>query len=102
MGGVTVREKDAPVDGYRASGGGRRDGGERGRDDAAGLSGGSDPAPAAILAAWRATERLYAAATPGTDEAADLHAEMRRLMDEYEWRVRGSVPKRVDRPTRRR
>jgi hypothetical protein len=49
--------------------------------------------PADVLAAWRQTERLYAAATPGTDEAAALHAEMRRLMDEYEWRVRGSVPR---------
>jgi hypothetical protein len=48
--------------------------------------------PLAILAAWRVAERRYALATPGTDDAAALHAEMRRLMDAYEWRVRGSVP----------
>jgi hypothetical protein len=79
MGGVTIRERQAGAEG-------------------------TDPVrtPSDILALWRKTERLYAAATPGTDEAAELHAEMRRLMDEYEWRVRGSVPKRVDRSARRR
>jgi hypothetical protein len=62
---------------------------------------GTDPiAPADILTAWRAAERRYARATPGTEEAAALHAEMRRLMDEYEWRVRGSVPER-DQPRTR-
>jgi hypothetical protein len=79
MGGVTISER--PV-------------GAEGRDPVR--------TPSDILALWRATERLYAAATPGTDEAAELHAEMRRLMDEYEWRVRGSVPKRVDRAARHR
>jgi hypothetical protein len=58
--------------------------------------------PPALLAAWRAAERRYAHATPGTDEAAALHAEMRRLMDAYEWRVRGGVqePFRRIRPSR--
>jgi hypothetical protein len=51
--------------------------------------------PAAILTAWRIAERRYAAAAPGTEEAASLREEMRLLMDEYEWRVRGSVPRRV-------
>ena len=49
-------------------------------------------APADILAAWRATERAHARTVPGTDEATALHAEMRRLMDDYEWRIRGGVP----------
>jgi hypothetical protein len=47
--------------------------------------------PSALLAAWRLVERQYALATPGTDEASALHEEMRRLMDTYEWRVRGGV-----------
>ena len=49
--------------------------------------------PVALLAAWRAVERRYALATPGTDDASALHTEMRRLMDVYEWRIRGGVPK---------
>jgi hypothetical protein len=55
--------------------------------------------PLALLAAWRAAERRYALATPGTDDAAAQHAEMRRLMDAYEWRIRGGVPepfRRID------
>ena len=47
--------------------------------------------PADILAAWRATERLHNSAPTGSIEATELHAEMRRLMDEYEWAVRGRV-----------
>lgn len=47
--------------------------------------------PTELLAAWRAAERLYADAAPGSQEANALHAEMRRLMDEYEWAVRGRV-----------
>ena len=54
--------------------------------------------PAELLAAWRAAERRYAEATPGSQEAATLRAEMRRLMDEYEWAVRGRVG---DRSTKR-
>ena len=50
------------------------------------------PAPGEILAAWRTAERRYAAAAPGREEAGGLHLEMRRLMDEYEWRARGGVP----------
>lgn len=49
--------------------------------------------PSEILAAWRAAERRYARATPGTEVATALHAEMRALMDEYEWRVRGGIPR---------
>lgn len=65
---------------------------------------GADPRslPSEILAAWRATERRLARAMPGTADAADLHAEMRALMDEYEWRVRGSVPEPLERRPRRR
>lgn len=57
--------------------------------------------PSEILVAWRAAERRYAQATPGTEDAAAQHAEMRRLMDEYEWRVRGGVPTPDERRGRR-
>jgi len=53
------------------------------------------PLPSEILVAWRVAERRYTAATPGSDEAGQWHLEMRRLMDEYEWRVRGAVPRTV-------
>lgn len=66
----------------------------------AGSSGRRGDGPAAVLSAWRDVERQYAAATPGTDVAGALHAEMRRLMDEYEWQIRGSVP-RGDSPVSR-
>ena len=46
--------------------------------------------PAELLAAWRAAERRYAEAASGSPEAVALHAEMRRLMDEYEWAVGGA------------
>jgi hypothetical protein len=58
--------------------------------------------PAELLAAWRAAERRYAQAVPGSPEANTLHAEMRRLMDEYEWAVRGRVGRRPEGPARRR
>jgi hypothetical protein len=48
--------------------------------------------PAGLLAAWRAAERRCAQAAPGSSEAGAEHAEMRRLMEAYEWRVRGGVP----------
>jgi hypothetical protein len=54
--------------------------------------------PAELLSAWRAAERGYAHATAGTVEAANLHAEMRRLMDEYEWVIRGRVGQRHEEP----
>lgn len=54
--------------------------------------------PGELLEAWRATERSYARSVPGSQEAAELHAEMRRLMDEYEWVVRGSVGRRREEP----
>jgi hypothetical protein len=58
----------------------------------------ADPiVPSEILAAWRAAERRYARAIPGTDDAAAEHLEMRRLMDAYEWRVRGGIPADVRR-----
>lgn len=47
--------------------------------------------PAELLAAWRAAERRYAQAAAGSPEANALHAEMRRLMDEYAWAVRGRI-----------
>jgi len=37
-----------------------------------------------------------------TYEANALHAEMRRLMDEYDWAVRGRVGRRPEGPARRR
>ena len=49
-----------------------------------------------LLTAWRAVERRYARMQAGTDEASRLHAEMRRLMDDYEWTVRGSVARPRD------
>lgn len=58
--------------------------------------------PTELLAAWRAAERLYADAAPGSREANALHAEMRRLMDEYEWAVRGRVGRRPEGPAPRR
>ena len=58
--------------------------------------------PAESLAAWRAAERRYAQAASGSPEAVVLHAEMRRLMDEYEWAVRGRVGRRPEGPARRR
>ncbi|HEV8281867.1 MAG TPA: hypothetical protein VGQ02_08425 [Candidatus Limnocylindrales bacterium] len=59
--------------------------------------------PAELLAAWRAAERGYAQAAAGSSEAHALHAEMRRLMDEYEWAVRGRVGRRPPvGPVRRR
>jgi hypothetical protein len=51
---------------------------------------------AELLAVWRATERRYAQAVSGSPEAVALHAEMRRLMDEYEWAVRGRVGRRPE------
>jgi hypothetical protein len=60
------------------------------------------PSPTELLAAWRAAERAYAQAVPGSPEAHALHAEMRRLMDEYEWAVGGHVGQRPDGPARRR
>jgi hypothetical protein len=57
--------------------------------------------PAELLAAWRAAERRYAQAAPGSPEANALHAEMRRLMDEYDWAVRGRVGRRPEGPARR-
>ena len=57
---------------------------------------------AELLAAWRATERRYAQAASGSPEALALHVEMRRLMDEYEWAVRGRVGRRPEGPARRR
>jgi hypothetical protein len=48
--------------------------------------------PAELLVTWRATERRHAHAAMGSAEATALHAEMRRLMDEYEWAVRGRIP----------
>jgi len=57
--------------------------------------------PAELLAAWRAAERGYAQATPGSPEAHALHAEMRRLMDEYDWAVGGRVGPRSEGPARR-
>ena len=58
--------------------------------------------PAELLAAWRAAERRYAQAAPGSPDAGALHAEMRRLMDEYEWAVRGRVGRHPERPACRR
>ena len=58
--------------------------------------------PEELLAAWRAAERRYAQAAPGSPEANALHAEMGRLMEEYEWAVRGRVGQRPERPARRR
>ena len=58
--------------------------------------------PVELLAAWRAAERRYAQAAPGSPEANALHAEMRRLMDEYAWAVRGRVGRRPEGPARRR
>ena len=56
-----------------------------------------------LLRAWRAVERRYAQAQAGTDEAGRLHAEMRHLMDAYEWTVRGRVARPADgRPLRGR
>jgi hypothetical protein len=60
----------------------------------------STPA-AELLAVWRATERRYAQAVPGSPEAVALHAEMRRLMNEYEWAVRGRVGRRPEGPASR-
>jgi hypothetical protein len=57
--------------------------------------------PPELLAAWRAAERLYAHAAPGSREANALHAEMRRLMDEYEWAVRGRVGRPPEGPAPR-
>ena len=54
--------------------------------------------PTDLLTAWRTTERRYARAAMGSAEAVELHTEMRRLMDEYEWVVRGSVGRRIDAP----
>ena len=51
--------------------------------------------PAELLAAWRVAERGCAHAPAGSAEAVELHAEMRRLMDEYEWVVRGRVGRRT-------
>ena len=58
--------------------------------------------PTELLAAWRAAERLYADAAPGSREANALHAEMRRLMDEYAWAIGGRVGRRPQAPARRR
>jgi hypothetical protein len=58
-----------------------------------------------LLVAWRAAERRYALAAAGTPDATALHAEMRRLMDEYEWTIRGGIAREVEsprRPVRRR
>ncbi|HVA85448.1 MAG TPA: hypothetical protein VNF73_03905 [Candidatus Saccharimonadales bacterium] len=52
--------------------------------------------PGELLRAWRDAERGYAVAATGSHEAAALHAEMRRLMDEYEWVVRGRVGRRLE------
>jgi hypothetical protein len=57
---------------------------------------------AELLAGWRAAERRYAQAAPGSAEAVALHAEMRRLMDEYEWAVRGRVGRRPEGPASQR
>lgn len=57
--------------------------------------------PTELLAAWRAAERLYADAAPGSREAHALHAEMRRLMDEYEWAIRGRVGRPPEGPAPR-
>lgn len=58
--------------------------------------------PMELLVAWRAAERSHALAVAGTANATALHAEMRRLMDEYEWTVRGSVARRLEGSGRRR
>jgi hypothetical protein len=58
--------------------------------------------PAELLATWRAAERRYAEAASGSPEAVALHAEMRRLMDEYEWAVGGRIGWRPEGPARRR
>jgi hypothetical protein len=60
------------------------------------------PTPAELLAAWRDAERRYAQAAPGSPEANALHAEMRRLMDEYAWAVGGRVGRRPEGPAQRR
>jgi hypothetical protein len=60
------------------------------------------PTPAELLVAWRAAERRYAQAAAGSPEARALHAEMGRLMDEYEWAIRGRVGRRPAGPARRR
>jgi hypothetical protein len=57
--------------------------------------------PAELLAAWRTAERSHALAAAGTANATALRAEMRRLMDEYEWTVRGGVAPRREEPGRR-
>lgn len=57
--------------------------------------------PAELLIAWRAAERSHALADAGTANATALRAEMRRLMDEYEWMVRGGVARRIEKPDRR-
>jgi hypothetical protein len=58
--------------------------------------------PAELLAAWRAAERRYAQAAPGSPEANALHAEMGRLMDEYAWAIGGRVGRRPEGPAQRR
>jgi hypothetical protein len=51
--------------------------------------------PSELLVAWRQAERRRAvAASP--DEAAALSVQMRGLMDEYEWAVRGRAGRRPE------
>jgi len=57
----------------------------------------SEPTARELLVAWRAAEREHSLAAPGSAEAAALNDDMRRLMDEYQWVVRGRVGPRPPR-----
>ena len=56
-----------------------------------------EPTATELLVAWRAAEREHSLATAGSTEAAALNDDMRRLMDEYQWVVRGRVGPRPPR-----
>jgi hypothetical protein len=56
-----------------------------------------EPTASELLAAWRAAERAHSLAAAGSPEAAALNDDMRRLMDEYQWVVRGRVGPRPPR-----
>ena len=58
--------------------------------------------PAELLAAWRAAERRYAKVASGLPRGQRAARRMRRLMDEYDWAVRGRVGWRPEGPARRR
>ena len=62
----------------------------------------AEPTAAELLVALRAAEREHTLAPAGAPEAAALNDDMRHLMDEYQWVVRGRVgPRPVRDPAAR-